>query len=256
MKVFSKLLFILIIFFLSLTQLEAQISIGIQGGLSLPNLTDGNNNISRGYSSRMAPNFGILGDYQLSDHFALQAEVNFDGQGGQRRGLQPITSTDLPPLPSGGDYYAKFKNVSILNYLEIPVTLKYKLKKGIFSYFVDAGPFVGFLLNAKEESSGTSPIYVDNKGTLLMEPIPPDYQQYAPVPPQSFNSTTDVTDSINKVNFGVCGSIGISYDLTHSTSIFLEAHGLYGFTNVQKYSVDGKSHTGNLCITAGYMFRI
>lgn len=254
MKIYINLPFLIIFYFLFIINIniEAQIKIGVHGGMSVPNLRGGTNEVSQGYSSRFAPSFGVFGEYELNNNFYLNAGINFDGQGGQRNGVQPITSTDLPPLPSGGYYYANFKNVSILNYLEIPVTLKYLFGNSPIKYFIDAGPYVGFLLNAKEESSGVSSIYIDKNGTLLTEPVPPTYQTFVPVPPQSFDATTDVYSSLHKVNAGITGGVGVSFKISNYQNIIIELKGLYGLTNIQKFAADGKSHTGNLIIDAGY----
>lgn len=239
MKRYNNLPLLIIVYFLLTIGIKAQIKIGVQGGMSVPDLRGGSNELSQGYTSRFAPSFGVFGEYELDKNLYLTAAFNFDGQGGQRNGLQPITSTDLPPLPSGGYYYANFKNVSILNYLEIPITLKYVFGDYPVTYFADAGPYVGFLLNAKEESSGYSSIYLDKNKTPLMEPVPPDYQTYISVPPQSFNATTDVFSSLNKFNAGITGGVGISFDISNFQSIILELKGLFGITNIQKYAADG-----------------
>jgi Outer membrane protein beta-barrel domain len=233
----------------------AQIFLGVQGGLSIPNISGGTNEISQGYTSRSAPNIGIFMEYQLSNNFSIQPEINYDGQGGQRNGLQPITNSELPPNPNGPYYYADFKNVSILNYLEIPVLLKYAFGGESIRFQVNLGPYVGFLLNAKEESSGTSLIYIDKNRTPLMVPLPPDYQQYGEVQ-QSFDATTNVYESLNKINFGAAGGIGLIYPLSATDCINFCVRFTYGFTNIQKYSEDGKNHTGNVVISVGYSRRI
>jgi len=235
---------------------RAQIKLGIQGGMSIPNLSGGTNEISQGYTSRFAPSFGIFGNYKLNQNIYLQAEINFDGQGGQRNGIQPITSSDIPIQPPNGYFYANFKNVSVLNYLEIPITINYVFGNSSLRYFVDAGPYIGYLLNAKEVTSGISTIYIDKNGFPLMIPAPPTYQTLAPVPPQSFDATTDVYSSLNKINIGLTGGLGILYPISTSQAIILKLKGMYGLTVIQKYSADGKSHTGNLVVEVGYEFKL
>ena len=242
------------VFLLALQTSHAQVRIGIQGGLSVPELSGGNNEVSQGYTSRLAPNFGITAEFGITNHFSVQPEINFDGQGGQRNGMQPITSTDLPPMPSGGYYYANFKNMSILNYIEIPVLAKYTFGVSGLRLNVNAGPYVGFLLNATQKTSGTSSIYVDKNGTPLV--MPDSGGGYAQLPPQSFDASSGVTSSIHRVNVGVAGGIGASVPVTRRASVSLDLRGLYGFTNVQKYAQDGTSHTGNLIISVGYSYEL
>ena len=256
MKNFGRIFSIMFICFFTGINVKAQLRIGIQGGMSVPNLSGGTNEVSQGYTSRFAPSFGLFGDYKLNNNLHLQAEINFDGQGGQRNGIQPITSSDIPIQPPNGYFYANFKNVSVLNYIEVPITLEYVFGNSTLKYFIDAGPYFGYLLNAKEITSGTSTIYIDKYGSPLMIPVPPTYQTLAPIPPQSFNATTDIYSSLNKVNAGLTGGAGIIYPISDSQNLILEVKGLYGLTTIQKYSADGKSHTGNLIVEAGYEFNL
>ncbi len=233
---------------------NAQTSLGILVGPSVPNLSGGSNEISQDYVSRLALHFGVTLERDLSERLSIQPEIIFDQQGGQRNGLQPITSTSLPPLPSGGYYYADFKNASILNYLEVPVLLYYKFGGRQLQFQVNAGPYVGYLTSATQKTSGTSLIYIDKNRTPLTIPVPPDYTQSVQAPPQSFDASTDVTDSINRFNVGIQGGVGIAYPVSDSQNLSLEVHGLYGVTNIQRYAVDGTNHTGNLLISMGYSF--
>jgi Outer membrane protein beta-barrel domain len=230
----------------------SQVLIGLQGGLSIPSIGGGTNELSEGYTSRRAPNFGIFMDIPLNRNFSIQTAINYNGQGGQRNGLQPITNTSLPPNPNGQYYYADFNNVSILNYLEIPVLLKYTWGGDKLKFQGNFGPYFGFLLNAKEETSGTSLIYTDKNGTPLMVPVPPDYQQYVQAPPQSFDATTNIFDSIHNFNFGAAGGIGIIFPFGQVQQLNLDIRFTYGFTNIQVYPEDGKNHTGSLVISLGY----
>ncbi len=225
---------------------------GVAGGPSIPRLSGGNNEVSQGYESRLAPNFGVVGEYTFTEHLSLLAEVDFSGQGGVRKGMQPITQSPagLPPLPEGQYLYGDFKNESILNYLEIPVMIKYRRNFAEqWNWFAEAGPFVGFLLEAKEKTSGTSEIYVDKDGTM---PLAVEGQ---PLPPQSFDQTTDVKSDLHKFNWGVTGGVGISYLATKNSQIILDARGEYGLREVQRNTErDGSSHTGNAVFSIGYLY--
>lgn len=254
MKKVISFLSLTAIFFFTTRMSDAQIRIGIQGGLSIPNLRGGNNVVSEGYASRLAPNFGLTADFPVAGNFSIDPQVNFDGQGGQRTGMQPITSTGLPSQQSGGYYYASFKNTSVLNYMEIPVLAKYTFDLGVISLNVSAGPYVGFLLNATQKTSGTSSIYIDSNGDPLV--IPNGSGGYTPLPPQSFDASTNVTSSVHTVNFGIDGGVGIMLPVSALSDFLVNVHGLYGLTDIQKYAVDGTSHTGNLIISIGYSYKL
>jgi len=222
--------------------------LGLKGGLSIPDLSGGGDNpLSNGYTSRLAANFGLLSQFKLHENLSLQVELNYAGQGGQRNGMQPITN--LPPslasmVPPGSYLYANFDNKAILDYLELPVMAKLSWGKTL-GFYVNAGPYLGYLLHAKEKTSGTSQIYEDSKG-----------QEALPYPAQSFDGETDVTSSIKRFNVGVTGGGGLSWRFGQSDKLLLDARFEYGFINIQKYSEDGSNNTGNLLLSLGYAHRL
>ncbi len=239
MKRLTSFILFISIFLLTLPMARAQVLIGIQGGLSVPDLSGGNNEVSQGYTSRLAPNFGLTFEFAMTNNFSIEPQINFDGQGGQRNGFQPIAS--LPPPYN----YANFNNMSILNYIEIPVLAKYIYRLNNIALDINGGPFVGFLLNATEKTSGTSSIYIPNGDG-----------GYIQGPSESFDANSSVKSSINEVNFGIAGGVGLIFPVTPKASVSLDVRGLYGLTNIQKYAQDGTSHTGNLIISVGYCYDI
>lgn len=179
--------------------------------------------------------------------------INFAGQGGKRTGMQPVT--DVPEqlaamLPTGTKLYANFNNESVLDYLEIPLMLN--LEWGIgFHYYLNAGPYVGFLLSAKQKTSGSSMFYFDKNQT---QPLTFNGQ---PLPAQSFDATTDVKDDLRTVNIGITGGGGISYELTKIHLLLLDVRAAYGLIPVQKDTgMNGESNTGGLYFSLGYAYRI
>jgi hypothetical protein len=130
---------------------------GFKGGVSLPKLSGGGDNeLSRDYESRIAPNFGAFADFGISRNFSVQPEINFAGNGGKRKGVQPITGAvpGLPSLPDGVYYYADFENEAVLNYLEIPVLVKYRFnpesKKRVY---INGGVFYGYLFSSQNQNA-------------------------------------------------------------------------------------------------------
>ncbi len=244
------------IFFLFLftnTRAQSKIWIGVQGGISIPSISGGNNELSEGFTSRLAPNFGIFAEYSVDDHFSIQPELNFAGQGGKRNGLQPITASSPQLQAIAAQYnepylYADFKNVAVLNYLELPILAKYSWGKRT-KFYVNAGPYLGYLLSAKEKTSGTSPIYHDKTG---------DQAEYygQELPPQSFDSTVNVYSSIHKFNVGITGGVGLSYPVCNNGRIIFDARFEYGFVNIQSDPANGKNNTGNVLLSLGYAYRL
>lgn len=219
------------------------LKLGAHAGLTIPNLMGGNDNpYSAGFSSREGECFGITAQLGLSSHFSLVAEFNYTSQGGKREGMQIIEETP-EGLPSGYDLYANFKNESILDYLEIPVMARYTFGSKL-KFFVNAGPYLGYLVRAKAKTSGSSNVYLDAAGTeqVTQEPV-------------SFDAETDVKDSIRPFNFGLAGGVGMTYPLGRG-DLILDAHFQVGFTRLQKDATNGDSETGAVVITLGYLFNL
>jgi len=177
--------------------------------------------------------------------------VEYSSQGGKKNGLQALTPPDqlvalFPPGQAPQYLYANFKSEAKLNYLMIPVLAKFGWnfkKQSPWRIYVDAGPFVGFLLSAKQVTSGQSQLYTDPQGH---QPLPG-------VPAQLFDNTQDIKDQIHSTNFGIEGNVGLNYRFGPS-SIFVEGGGNYGFLNIQKGSQNGKNNTGAATAVIGYSY--
>jgi hypothetical protein len=251
----KKLIFYL--FFLSLTLLffnvDAQnVALGIRGGISIPNLSAGSNNqnpLNTGYSSRLGPDVGVFAEFKFSDLLSIQPMLEYSSQGGKKNGLQAFptpsqVSAMYPPGSAPTYLYANYNSTAKLNYLMLPILAKFgwNLKSSPLRIYVDAGPFLGYLIYAKQVTSGSSNFYTDPQG-----------QQPLPGGPQSFDNTQDIKDQLHKANFGIEGNIGLAYKLKKSY-IFIEGGGNYGFLNIQKGTANGKNETGAATVAVGYSF--
>jgi hypothetical protein len=235
--------------------LSAQgLKIGLKAGTGIPSLRDnGTNEISAGYSSIISRDFGIIADIALSEKFSVKTGLDFAGQGGIRKGQQPVTN--LPAqfaqmLPSGTHLYASFDNRSDLHYLEIPVMGKLEFGRNL-KYYVNAGPYLGFLLNAEQKTSGTSKFFLDKAGTT------PLAIQGQPLPAQSMNATTDIGNDIRSTNVGLTGGVGVAIPVWKRSALLLDARAAYGLNIIQKdIATNGSSRTGGIFLTLGYMFSL
>jgi len=221
-----------------------QLWIGFHGGPSVPNLSGGTNEISEGYTSRFGPYIGIFADYvplSSAPYLSVRGEINYSSEGGKRNGMQPLPQDPRFPLPQGVTAYARFNNEAIIDYLEIPVLAKLDWGKTI-RFFVDAGPYVGFLYRAKTVWRGSSPFYQDKKGTVVL------------FPSQNLDTDADIKEEINSTNFGAAGGLGVEMPYGPGDLVF-DAHFAYGFTNIQKNTaLNGENNTGSLAFTVGYSY--
>jgi hypothetical protein len=225
--------------------------VGVKGGLSIPQLKGGGTPQSEGYTSRLAPNFGAFVTYPLGERFGVQGEVLYSGQGGQRLGMQPIFAGGLSslPVPEGVTVYANFENETVLNYLEIPLLARYFVTGtgSDVAVHVDAGPYVGFLLNATVVTSGMSSIYRDREGTQPVEILG------NPLPPVNFENEQDVKSNLNTVNMGLAAAVGMNFPF-YGQQLGLDIRGVYGLTPLQADEKNGSNSTGALVLTLGYGF--
>lgn len=240
------------------------IYVGIKGGISIPNLTSGSSAETvwdEGYSSRVGPNLGLLAEFQFSPVFSLQPEIDYIGEGGKRRGIQPFSVPEKylaayqQAFQTDKDYvFANFNNVSRINYLQIPVMARFNFPLDAserLKFFVQAGPYISFLVGAKQIiTSDNLKVYLDKEGT---QEIPADLVQ------AFFGSKLDTTveakDQLNKVNVGVQGGLGISLDCGPG-KVFIEGGGNYGFIDIQKGDEHGKNRIGAATLALGYSVNI
>jgi hypothetical protein len=218
---------------------------GAHGGLSLPNLKGGDNPLSQGYTSRKAPFLGLTLIQPLSTHLNLRAEINYSSQGGKRDGMQPIDPSQVPlPLPPDVPLYANFHNETIIDYVEVPLMLQIDTGERPGLFFA-VGGYAGYRVRAKTVTSGSSLIYLDEAGT---QPVSPE--------PVSFEANTDVSQEINRWNFGLCGAAGLSWKLGTGQAV-LGARFNYGLSNIQSHpEIAGRNRTGGFMIILGYLINI
>ncbi|MBS1621944.1 MAG: PorT family protein [Bacteroidetes bacterium] len=247
----KSIIFLLLFFLMVCSSSQAQqVKLGINAGISIPELrSKSSNEISKDYKSRLASVFGAFADFNISNNFSIKTFINYAGQGGKRTGMQPVTNIpqDLALMvPPGTMLYANFHNVSVLNYLEFPVMAKWEWGNSL-RYYLNLGPYIGFLLSAKQKTSGSSQFFLDKGGSM------PVSIQGNPLPAQSFDATTDVKSDINHINFGFTGGAGIGKYIGKSGELVLDVRAADGLTTIQKDSKkNGNNHTGGLFITLGY----
>jgi hypothetical protein len=246
------LLFTYFAFAVNVSFAQKQTDIGIKAGLSIPDLTSGNsgNVLSSGYGSRLDADAAIHVEFHIGTRFSIQLQLEYSSQGGKKKGTQAFTVPDdmMPLFPPGQApqyLYADYTSKAKLNYLMLPVLVKYHfLLQKRWNAYIAAGPFVSYLLNGKNITKGSSIIYLDQQKT---QPLGSDKQ--------SFNSTDNITSDLRRFNAGINGHLGVGYILTKGM-IFLEAGGNYGLINIQKFAADGKNKAGAAVVDLGYQFRL
>jgi hypothetical protein len=228
----------------------ARISLGARGGITIPDIRGAAGDpFSEGFRSRRGPFLGLSAELALAPHFSLVAELNYTSQGGKKDGMQIITPSLLPtalPLPSGMRLYADFSNESVLDYVEVPLLARLGFGNRV-RWYVNAGPYVGFLVRARALTAGTSVFYLDENGTVPLV-IPP---ATAPLP-FDMEADTDVRNSLKDMNVGVCGGAGVMIPAGPG-DLVIDARFQLGLTVIQRdIEKTGEGRIGAAVISAGY----
>jgi len=228
----------------------SDLTVGAFVGLNIPQLTGGSGNpLSENWKSRQGDAFGFTVNWYTGTHFAWRADILYSSEGGQRNGMQALAGSSFnPQVPAGTYFYATYNNESVLNYLEIPIMAKYFISLSKSSrLYLDFGPYIGFMLNAKQITSGSSIVYADKAGTQPVTVNPLTGQPYA----APFDANTDITGQINKINLGLTGGAGFTQRLIFG-ELVLDVRGAYGLSTIQHNPDNGDNHIGNLLVSLGY----
>ena len=274
---------------------QAQVSLGVKGGLTIPNITPGgaSNPLSEGYSSFLTGGGGVFAEFQMTERFSLQAGLEFSQQGGQKNGMQALPAADvLTPLaaqigaqpggavltgllPQDKYLYADFKSTAKFNYLMVPVQarLGWNLSKtSPVRFYVSAGLFGAYLCSAERVSTGDSGFFIKNEATYTglgdyvaggLSAIPglpagtaEGAKQMIDASARLTDNKQDITDEIKAFNFGFVGGVGFSYQLCERHRVFIEGGGNYGFLKIQKSAENGQNRIGAGSVMAGYSFTL
>lgn len=149
--------------------------IGAHAGINLSTITGDMNGIDKGMK------FGLTGgihyNIKLIPFISLQPELNYD-----QRGINAKYTTIFP----SGKF--EYDNTLKLDYLTVPVLFRINPPM----LYLEAGPYVGFLLNAKNDIS------VSITGTTPYTPV---------------SENKDVKDNYAKTEFGLIGGAGLKFGL-------------------------------------------
>ena len=266
-----------------------KVELGVKGGLNIPNLTSGGKDtpVSEDYSSIQSAGGGVFVEFCFTKTFSLQTGLEYSRQGGKKDGVQALPAA---PIYAGAaaenpafsqmssfmpnDYlYADFKSEAQFDYLMLPVQAKFGwnfTSTSPFRVYVGAGVFGSYLMSAKRVSTGKSAFYADERRTSLanyastthgaiINAMPEIQQQMLLGGITAFgnsvndlNRTQTITDDIRRGNFGLIGSIGISWKISDRHKIFLEGGGNYGLAQVQKDEINGQNRIGAASVMLGY----
>ena len=183
-KLFISLLFVFGILSTSHAQGKGKIELGFGLGYSTYTVTSSNIQASSG----IGINFAGSAEYYFSDRWGIKTKLVYD-QKGWNDGFIRLNPDDF-------SYTTDYK----LNYLTVPVLGNWHFGKKR-NWYLNFGPYLGFLLNAKETTLGT-----------------------------------DVKDAFNGTDFGLALGIGVKIPVSNNLKVLIEYDGQSGMTNIFKTS--------------------
>lgn len=136
--------------FIFLGATKAQVvHFGIKGGLNASNLSVSNNS-GNNLDTKIGFNAGLLAHIHAGTNFAIQPEVYYSSEGAQYKGSTPKTTYQL-------------------GYINVPILAQYMFGNG---FRVEAGPQVGFLVNANTKQKGKPSVDIKNSYKTTSFSIP------------------------------------------------------------------------------------
>jgi hypothetical protein len=198
------------LFAIGFTANAQDIKFGVKAGLNIAKWgADAENT-----SGRAGFNAGVLAELIFSNNFAVQPEIVYSQQGTKRS----INNYMGVELDNSSELTAK------LNYINVPVALKYYIIEGLS---LQAGPQIGFLVSANEV------VVVKADG-------------------EDLSLESDEKNNYEKVDFALFGGIG--YDLP--IGVFFQARYSAGLSNINKDPDTADQYLTNdvFSFSVGYKF--
>jgi len=206
---------------------SAQISVGLKGGVNFNNLhtTEALGELAPDFYNISENNFGLVTEYGITDHFALQTELNFIKKGFASKINLDNTEIFGLNLPLGARAETKF------SYVEVPLLAKYSFGSKNFQAYLTAGPTFGYATSGR----------IHTKARVLVD--------------FDLGSIKINLDDINYNRFeiGAAAGAGISYT-TGFGKFFADARYLHGFTELYDFPlVEEKIKNKGFGVNVGFM---
>ena len=200
-KFFTTLIAVCAISTAAFSQTKGTTQFGIQVGYNASTVT------ASGYTNtdyRSGFNGGIVMDHYFSESWSFKAKALYDQKG---------WDNGYVSTPGG----TTFTNIKV-DYLSIPLMANWHFG-GTKNWYLNFGPYVGILLNAKETAGGT------------------DFKDY-------FNST----------DIGVDLGIGVKFPVSNTTKFFIELNGAGGITDMVKNNTGSALRNQVSSVNIGFAF--
>ena len=200
MKNQLRLFFCVFVIFFT-TQAYGQ-KFGVRSGINLSSVGFGGGEselYANAAAMRSAATYGGYINLKIVPLLSLQLEGNYDPKG---------FVFDTPPVVDAtfeGTYYQHY------NYFTLPLLLKVNL----LAFHVEAGPYLGLLMSAREVK----------KGTLRIPDLAGGYLE------ETYDEDTDLKPLTQKTDFGIAAGMGLTFNLGPA-QLVLGARYNHGLSNI------------------------
>lgn len=196
---------------------QAQLNLGLKGGVNFSTITTENSNI-KNFEERVAPNFAVIFNYQLSPAFSIQAEPGFSARGGTIRPEQGPPIVVTPGWPN----QRAVKGVIKLNYFELPIVAQYRPRlTEKLEAIISAGPEIRFRTGPQKLET-TYKTYVNGEEVETITKT------------ESYSGD----DAVSTFDVGVVAGAGLAYPIGRF-KVFLEGRYHLGLYNLASNTNDG-----------------
>lgn len=223
MKKITLLLFTISLITFKTTAQESKIKFGIHGGPNYSTLWGFDSYAD--LNSGLAYVFGISLQYQIQENLSIKTDLNYERKTQKSKSYIEILDPEssLPP----GTYHVK--STAYLNYITLPILLKYNFSKDK-SFYVNAGPYLGYLLKS---------------GIKTQVNIPGET-----------NYDEEDTKYKKSMDFGFTAGIGKEFQLNENHQFYIELRDNLGLSNISKTEVmnGGSIKTNSVNLLVGYTF--
>jgi hypothetical protein len=144
---------------------------------------------------------GLSVEYWIDNNWAISSGILFDQKGTDEQYSANASNRQIPM--GTGTIYSGTDNFS-LNYLEIPILLKYALGQGVIRPYICAGPSIGELLNASETVSG------------------------------NIQQLSDLKSDLQSTDISIYAALGLMDEVYHGPILLFEAGYASGITSIYK----------------------
>ncbi|MGY4536362.1 hypothetical protein ACVW0P_000769 [Mucilaginibacter sp. UYNi724] len=200
-KFFTTLIAVCVISTASFSQTKGTNQFGIQVGYNATTVT------ASGYTNtdyRSGFNAGIVMDHYFSNSWSIKTKALYDQKG---------WNSGYISSPSGS-----FTTNYQVDYVTVPIMANWHFGR-TKNWYLNFGPYVGVLLNAKESAGGT------------------DFKDY-------FNST----------DVGLDLGIGVKFPVTNTSRFFIELNGAGGITDMVKNNTGPALRNSASSVNIGFAF--